>query len=97
MNLFHYRPQTKLREGNVLTPVCDSVHSGVSVQGRGLCPGGSLSREGLCPGGSLSREGVCPGRVSVREGLRRGGVVCQGDPPCGKERAVRILLGCILV
>ena len=24
----HYRPQTKLRQGNVFTPVCDSVHRG---------------------------------------------------------------------
>ena len=41
-------PQTKLREGNVFTPVCDSVHRGSlakgvsvwedSVQG-GLCQG----------------------------------------------------------
>ena len=55
MNLFHYHPQTKLREGNVFTPVCDSVHrGGVSVQG-GSLSGGSLSR------GSLS------GGLSVRE------------------------------
>ena len=40
-----------LREGNVFTPVCDSVHREVSVQEGGLCPGG----------GSLSRG------VSVRE------------------------------
>ena len=58
-----YRPQTKLREGNVFTPVCHSVHRG-----------GSLS------GGYLSRG------VSVRE-----------TPPYGNERAVRILLECILV
>ena len=31
-----YRPQTKLREGNIFTPVGHSVHRG------GLCPGGSL-------------------------------------------------------
>ena len=42
-------PATKLREGNVFTPVCDSVHGslclgGVSVQG-GLCPGGLSVRE----------------------------------------------------
>ena len=56
-----YRPQTKLLEGNVFTPGCDSVHRG------DLCPVGgvSLSREvsvqewGLCPGvGSLSKSGV---------------------------------------
>ena len=27
--LFHYyRPKTRLRQGNVFTPVCDSVHGG---------------------------------------------------------------------
>ena len=61
-----YFPQMKLWEGNVFTPVCDSVHSWVSVQG-GLCPGGifvwgSLSKD-VCPGG------LCPGDL------------CQGDPP----------------
>ena len=32
-----YSPQTKLREGNVFTHICDSVHGG------GLCPGKYLS------------------------------------------------------
>ena len=45
-------PATKLREGNVFTPVCHSVHRRVSVQGisvqGGLCPGGSLSGRPLC-------------------------------------------------
>ena len=54
-----YRRQTKLRGGNVFTPVCDSVHGGC------LCPGVSLS------GGSLSKgvsvEGVSVDGVSVRE------------------------------
>ena len=56
-----YRPQTKLREGDVFTPVCDSVHRGISVQGSlsgDLSPGISLEgvsvQDGLCPGGSLS-------------------------------------------
>ena len=57
-----YRPQTKFREGNVFTPVCDSVHwGGVPVQ-REVCQegvsvhGGSLSRgESLSGGG-----GLCP-------------------------------------
>ena len=58
--------------------------------GLGLCPGGSLSRGGLCRG-SLSM-GISVWGVSVHEGL------CLGDPPppYGNERAVRILLGCIL-
>ena len=74
-------PATKLRQGNVFTPVCHSVHRGeVSVQG-GLCLGGSLSREvsfqgvsvlgvsvqgGLCPGGSMSRGVSVWREVSVR-------------------------------
>ena len=44
-------PATKLRQGNVFTPVCDSVHRVFSVQG-GFCQGV------LCPGGSLS-GGLC--------------------------------------
>ena len=31
-----YRPQTKLREGNVFTPACDSVHRGCLPLGRGV-------------------------------------------------------------
>ena len=54
-----YRPLTKLREGSVFTPVCHSVHRGVSVHG-GFCLGGSLFR-GSLSGGSLSRG------FSVRE------------------------------
>ena len=54
-----YRPQTKLREGNVFTPVCDSVDGVGSVQG-GFCPGG------LCSEGALSR-GVSVWGVSVEE------------------------------
>ena len=42
-------PATKLRQGNVLTPVCDSVYRGGSVQ-EGLCPGGvSVSVQGETP------------------------------------------------
>ena len=60
----------------------------------GSLSGGSLSK-GLCPGGSLSggslSGGLCPGRVS----LSRGSLL--GRPPYGNERAVRILLECILI
>ena len=47
-------------------------------------------------GGGL---GLCPGGVSVPQGsgLCPGGCLCHGDPPYGNERAVRILLECILV
>ena len=70
-------PATKLRQGNVFTPVCDSVHGGWCLcpsmhhrshdQG-GLCPGGLCLGGGLCPGWGLcpERKGLCPG-VSVRE------------------------------
>ena len=81
-----YRPQTKLREGNVFTGVCDSVHGGVPG------PGGAWSRGGVCSqGGAWSRGVSAP-----------GGVCSRGDPggdPPGRLllRAVRILLECILV
>ena len=81
---FYYRPQTKLQEGNVFTPVCDSVHGRwVSVRGN-LCPG-ALCPGGLCPGESLSRgslsgdlcqRGLCPGSSLIRESLSGG--ICPG-------------------
>ena len=75
-------PETKLRQGNVFTPVCDSVHRGVSVPActtdhmtRGLCPGVSVQ-------GSLSRMGSLssPGWVSVQSkvGSLSRGVSVQG-------------------
>ena len=52
----------------------------------------------LFTGGYLSEGGGLYVGVSVRVGsLSRGRGLCQGDPPYGKERAVRILLECILV
>ena len=61
------------RQGNIFTPVCDSVYGGVSVQGRGLCPGGvsevfvrGVSGECLCPGGVSVQGGLCPGGVFVQ-------------------------------
>ena len=77
-----YRPQTKFTK---------VMFSQVSV-----CPqGGGLS---LCPGGSLSR-GVSVQGVSVQGGLFMSCHVmsCHGDLPYSNERAVRILLECILV
>ena len=85
-------------EGYVFTGICDSVHRG------SLCPNmhhrpykldklSSLSGGGLClgvSGGSLS------GGSLTRGSLTRG-VSVRGDPPYGNERAVRILLECILV
>ena len=80
---YFYRPQTKLREGIIFTPVYHSVHrrrvlcpgkslsGGFSVQG-GLCPGG------LCPGGSLSRGSLSRGSLS-RGSLSRGVSVRRGS------------------
>ena len=48
-----YRPQRSLRQGNVFTPVCDSVHrrGGLCPSGRGVCLGrGYLSQGVLCQG-----------------------------------------------
>ena len=45
-------PATKLRQGNVFTPVGHSVHRGVSVP---ACTTGHMTGGGLCPGkGGLS-------------------------------------------
>ena len=49
----YYRLQTKLREGNVFTSVCDSVHGGGACLVSGVCSGGSLLGGGVpAPGGS---------------------------------------------
>ena len=57
-----YRPQTKLREGNVFTGVCDSIQGGVPGPGEGgsgpggmPALGGGLVRGGL-PGGDILLE-----------------------------------------
>ena len=60
--------------------------------GRGLCPRGFCSGAVSVQGVSVQRGGLCPG-----ESLS-GGSLCQGRlPPHSEERAVRILLECILV
>ena len=70
--------------GGVSVPACTTGHMtrGVSVQGGGLCLGGSLSRGVSVQGG----WGLCQGDPLPRQ-----------RPPYGNERAVRILLECILV
>ena len=68
-------PSTKLRQGNVFTSVCDSVHRGISIQEgslsrgvRGLCQRGvsvqgvSVQRGCLSKGVSVQRGGLCPDR-----------------------------------
>ena len=92
-NIQFIPPANEVCEGNVFTGICLSTGGclcpGVSVQGvfvqEGFCPGGGLRAGGLCTEGSLSVW------VSVQ------GCLCQGDLPYGKERAVCILLECILV
>ena len=47
VSVHFYRPQTKLREDNVFTGVCDSVHRGMPG------PGGVWSRRMPGPGGGV--------------------------------------------
>ena len=91
----HNYPQTKLREGNVFTPVCDSVHGEKggnvftpvcdSVHGGVLSIQGGICSGGVCvQRGSLSR-GLCPepGLCPAGRGVSVQGVsvqgVCHGD------------------
>ena len=80
---------TKLQQCNVFTPVCDSVHRGLYVQGD-LCPMGSLSKgvsvQGdLCWGVSVQgvsvQGGLFPGCLSVQGGLCLGGSLST-ETPC---------------
>ena len=54
----YYRLQTKLTEGNVFTPVCDSVHGGRGVSVRGSLSWGVSVQMGLYPGGISVQGGV---------------------------------------
>ena len=46
---YYYRSQTKLREGNVFTPVCDSIHGGVRGKVGGMfIKGGMHGKGGAC-------------------------------------------------
>ena len=60
-----YRPETKLREGNVFSSVCMSTGRG------GLCPESSLSRGVSVQGGSLFR-------ISLSRGISVQGFSVQG-------------------
>ena len=77
----HYLPQTKLRQGNVFTPVCDSIYWVVSVHPVSV-QGESLSGVSV-QGESLSRGSLCPGGVSVLVSLPRvvsvQGCLCPGE------------------
>ena len=69
-------PATKLRQGNVFTPVCDSVHRG---RGGALSGRGYLSRVSLSRWNGVSVQGglcLMRGVVSVRETHWRCTVTC---------------------
>ena len=99
--MFIYRPQTKFwARYTVFTPVCSQ--GGPSLLPRpmfllgGFCLWSHVPSGGSPSWGSLSGGDPCLG------GLCRGGCLCleglsQGDSPYGEQRAVRILLECILV
>ena len=78
---------TARNEGYVFTGVCDSVHRESLSQHapQVTLPWGVSVQGGLCPRGSLSRGSL--------SGWGGGSLF----PPYGNERAVRILLECILV
>ena len=96
----NYHPRTKFAKV-VFTGVClstgggVSVHmvwgvsvGGISVQGRGLCPGeGSLSRGGV----SVQGRGLCPGEgfLSRGEVSVQGGGLCLGDLCRGRGFSVQ--------
>ena len=61
-SLFTARKRS-LGQGNVFTPVCDSVQRGSLYPGEGVLYPAGLCPRGICLGGCL-----CPG-VSVREGV----------------------------
>ena len=69
----YYRPQTKLREGNVFTGVCDSVHTGDAWSGGGLVPG-VVPGPGEClvPGGGCLME--APRTATAADGTHPTGM-----------------------
>ena len=86
-NQIYLSPANEVCEGYVFT--------GVRLSTGGLCQGG------LCPGGALPM-GVSVQRASLSKGVSFQGVFVRETPraenlPYGKERAVHILLECILV
>ena len=65
---------------------------------RGICPRGFCSGAVSVQGVSVQRGGLCPEGWSLSRGVSVWGSLCQGRLPLhGEERAVRILLECILV
>ena len=80
--LYFYRPQTKLREGNVFTGVCDSVHRGsVWSQGGAWSGGGVPAPEGGVWSGGSGPERV-PGGDPPRTATAAGGTHPTGMRSC---------------
>ena len=90
-----YRPHTKLREGNVFTPVCMSFCSqgGTCVTciagGACMASGGMNGRRhvwqgvcmmgGACVGGGMHSMGTCTVGACMSEGMHAGGTATQVD------------------
>ena len=86
LELTFYHPQTKLREGNVFTPVCDSVHGGTGVSQHAMGRGGMgcVYKCSPRPPGQTPRwADMTPRQTHL--------------PRRALHRAVHILLECIVV
>ena len=77
-------------EVSVSACITGHMTRGVSVQGA-VCPGGGVSVQWFFVKGGLCLGGLCP------EGLCPGASLSGRPPTYSNERAVRILLECILV
>ena len=79
-----YRPQTKLREGNVFTPVCDSVHRGGCVSQHAMGVGFPACITGRMTGGCLHQGVLCrpPQSDTTGYGQRAGGTHPSGMHSC---------------
>ena len=92
-------PATKLRQGNVFTPVCHSVHRGVSVPActvGHMTLGVSVQRVSVWGGLCLRVSvwgGFCPGK-SLSGGLCTGGL-CVGGSLFGVSVHRGLCLGCL--
>ena len=72
----YYRPQMKLREGNVYTPVCQSFCP-LGGGGGGECMTGEHAWKGMCVAGEHAWQGEC-----TAGGMHRRGCVWQGSMHC---------------
>ena len=81
---FYYRLQTKLREGNVFIPVCDSVHRGVCIpacNGRGCLPLGPWVC--TCPWADIPLSRHPPGQSPLGHTLPQTATEAGGTHPTG--------------